>query len=293
MTKVRLETNAPGDFFVDSSCIDCDTCRWMAPATFDRARGQSRVHVQPRDAAEVHRALQALVACPTSSIHATERHDVRAVLRSFPDPVDGNVYACGFHSEKSFGATSYLIVRDGGRGNVLVDSPRFAAPLVERIEELGGVAWMFLTHRDDVADHARYRERFGCRRVLHEADLEPDTEAVEVVLRGDRASRLDDDLEAIPTPGHTAGSTCLRYGERYLFTGDHLARNPRTGGIYAFRSACWFDWSTQIESVERLIDVPFEWLLPGHGHRGRFEPSAAREALVECVREMRRPRAGT
>ena len=32
----RLPHNAPGDFFVDSTCIDCDTCRWMAPATFTR-----------------------------------------------------------------------------------------------------------------------------------------------------------------------------------------------------------------------------------------------------------------
>ena len=25
--RYRLATNAPGDFFVDASCIDCDTCR--------------------------------------------------------------------------------------------------------------------------------------------------------------------------------------------------------------------------------------------------------------------------
>src|SRR5205807_1309544 len=34
---LRRPENAAGDLFVDSSCIDCDTCRWMAPATFARA----------------------------------------------------------------------------------------------------------------------------------------------------------------------------------------------------------------------------------------------------------------
>lgn len=33
----RLASNAPGEFYVDSSCIDCGTCRWVAPASFDRA----------------------------------------------------------------------------------------------------------------------------------------------------------------------------------------------------------------------------------------------------------------
>ncbi len=33
-----------------------------------------------------------------------------------------NVYHCGYHSEKSFAACSYLITRPGG--NVMVDTPR-------------------------------------------------------------------------------------------------------------------------------------------------------------------------
>lgn len=33
----RVPENAPGDFFVDSTCIDCDTCRQVAPAVFGQA----------------------------------------------------------------------------------------------------------------------------------------------------------------------------------------------------------------------------------------------------------------
>jgi hypothetical protein len=39
--KKRVPENVPGDFFVDSTCIDCDTCRQIAPQVFcmDRAHG--------------------------------------------------------------------------------------------------------------------------------------------------------------------------------------------------------------------------------------------------------------
>ena len=40
----------PRNFYVDHTCIDCDTCRWMAPQTFGRTArsgpGQSVVHQQ-------------------------------------------------------------------------------------------------------------------------------------------------------------------------------------------------------------------------------------------------------
>ena len=55
----RLEHNASGDFFVDASCIDCDTCRWMAPDTFTQREGQASVHRQPVSDDERLRALGA------------------------------------------------------------------------------------------------------------------------------------------------------------------------------------------------------------------------------------------
>ena len=53
----------------------------------------------------------ALVACPTGSIGATQRHDAHIGIDAFPLPLDENVYFCGFTSESSFGAWSYLITR--------------------------------------------------------------------------------------------------------------------------------------------------------------------------------------
>ena len=137
-----------------------------------------------------------------------------------PDAITEDVLYCGYASESSFGASSYLVRRD--RGNVLVDSPRAARPLMERIAALGGVATMFLTHRDDVADHAKYARRFGCGRVLHAADIGHGTRDVERPVEGDAPVPLAPDLLAIPLPGHTRGSMALLFREKILFTGDHL-----------------------------------------------------------------------
>ncbi|PSP19358.1 MAG: hypothetical protein BRC58_00830 [Cyanobacteria bacterium QS_8_64_29] len=67
----RRPQNASGEFYVDSSCIDCDTCRWMAPEVFHRDGGQSAVYHQSGDAGQRERTLQALLACPTASIAKT------------------------------------------------------------------------------------------------------------------------------------------------------------------------------------------------------------------------------
>ena len=33
----RRTQNVNGNFYVDTTCIDCDTCRWMTPQVFERA----------------------------------------------------------------------------------------------------------------------------------------------------------------------------------------------------------------------------------------------------------------
>ncbi|MEM8615026.1 MAG: ferredoxin, partial [Cyanobacteria bacterium P01_H01_bin.105] len=163
--KARRSENVAGDLFVDSSCIDCDTCRWMAPKMFSRDGEMSAVHRQPTTSEERILALKALLSCPTASIGTvTPPKEIKQVQTQLPDLVTDNVYHCGYHSEKSYGAASYFIQRP--EGNVLVDSPRFTPPLVKQLEAMGGVRYLYLTHRDDVADHSKFRDYFGCDRIL-------------------------------------------------------------------------------------------------------------------------------
>ena len=282
----RLPDNVPGEFFVDATCIDCGTCRRVAPVVFVEGAGHSFVGAQPRDVQERRRAFMALVACPTASIGTSPRTDASEGARAFPEAIHDNVSFCGFTSESSFGAWSYLIERP--EGNVLVDSPRAAGPLLSALEARGGVATMFLTHRDDVADHAAFRKRFGCVRVLHEDDVTASTRDVERRIGGLEPVSLAEDLIAIPTPGHTRGHAVLLYRERFLFSGDHLAWSRRRGHLVAFRDANWYSWPETIRSMERLLDYSFEWVLPGHGERYRAEsPAAMRRQLERCIAWMK------
>ncbi len=282
----RVPEGVAGTFFVDDSCIDCDTCRWLAPATFAVADDHAFVARQPDAPAEVRRALMALVACPTGSIGTTAPVDCTGAIAAFPEPIAQNIFHVGFHAQASFGAASYF-VRRGPGANVLVDSPRFARPLVRRLEELGGVAWMFLTHRDDVADHRKFRDHFGCERILHRDDMTGSTRDVEWVLEGSDPTALDAELLAIPVPGHTRGSACLLFRDTFLFSGDHLAWSDDRERLVAFRDACWFDWRWQRRSMERLARHQFEWVLPAHGRR-RWMPAAQMcDAIAECVAWMR------
>src|SRR5438132_9961866 len=188
---LRLPENIPGDFFVDSTCIDCDACRQIAPETFIDAGDVSIVAHQPGSEEEAKRALMALVACPTASIGTVEHHDARIGIDAFPSLIAENIYFCGFTAESSFGAWSYLIVRpESEGGNVLIDSPRFATQLVKKIAAMGGVRTMFLTHRDDVADHQRFADRFGCERVMH-ADDGAQRLGIEHIIRDSEPVAID------------------------------------------------------------------------------------------------------
>jgi glyoxylase-like metal-dependent hydrolase (beta-lactamase superfamily II)/ferredoxin len=285
---LRLRQNAEGDLFVDSTCIDCDTCRQLVPEVFGRSdeAGASYVRDQPRSVEDRERALMALVACPTASIGSVSKADTKFASSRFPLDYGGDVSFCGFTSEDSFGAWSWLVRRP--EGNVLVDSPRAAGLLLDRIEHMGGVRWMFLTHRDDVADHAAIRRRFGCERVIHAADVTADTRGVERILEGDDPIRLAPDLLVIPVPGHTAGSAALLHADRDLFSGDHLWATEARSGLEASRSVCWYSWPEQVRSLRRLLDHPFRRVFPGHGPV--FEaPSitAAHEALQHLVSRFR------
>lgn len=280
----RIPENVDGDFFVDSSCIDCDLCRQLAPATFARTprKAQSYVRQQPDDDAARHRASMALVTCPTSSIGTLRKHDSRVAARAFPEPVADDVYFCGWAAESSYGAASWFIRRRDG--NVLVDSPRAASTLMARLEELGGVRYMFLTHRDDVADHQAYRDRFGCARIMHRGDA---VRGTELIIDGNAPVQLADDLVIVPVPGHTRGSCALIYKDTFAFTGDHVWATDDEDGLEAGADVCWHSWPEQKRSMARLAEHRFSWVLPGHGRRFRAASSdAMRDELLRLAAAM-------
>lgn len=278
----RRSQNVNGEFYVDSTCIDCDTCRWMAPEVFHRIDEQSAVYHQPTNETERLRSLQALLSCPTASIGTTDKpKDIKQAQETFPILVDENVYHCGYHAENSFAATSYLIQLP--EGNILVDSPRFTPPLVKRLEEMGGVRYMYLTHKDDVADHEKYNEHFKCDRILNADDITSDTRNIEIKLSGFEPYQLINDVLIIPVPGHSKGHTVLLYKNKFLFSGDHLAWSETLNQLVAFRDVCWYSWTEQVKSMKKLANYDFEWVLPGHGRRHHADVEIMRQQMQKCI----------
>jgi glyoxylase-like metal-dependent hydrolase (beta-lactamase superfamily II) len=157
---------------------------------------------------------------------------------------------------------------------------------VKKIDAMDGVRTMFLTHKDDIADHRRFAERYACERVMHAEDGAQRL-GIERVIRGSDAVVLDDDLIVIPVPGHTRGHMVLLYQKKFLFTGDHLAWSPNRQTLIAFRSACWYSWSEQIKSMEKLLDYEFEWVLPGHGRIHHGSADSMYRHLEGCIEWMK------
>jgi glyoxylase-like metal-dependent hydrolase (beta-lactamase superfamily II) len=167
----------------------------------------------------------------------------------------------------------------------MIDSPRFAGQLVKKIERLGGIRQILLSHRDDVADHEAFARRFSAERFMHQRD-NATRYGVEHVIEGDEVVSIDQDLMVIPTPGHTRGHVVFLYKNKFLFTGDHLSWSPVRNTLTAFRSVAWYSWKEQTRSMERLLEIDFEWVLPGHGRIHHEEASVMHTHLENCIAWM-------
>jgi glyoxylase-like metal-dependent hydrolase (beta-lactamase superfamily II) len=153
--------------------------------------------------------------------------------------------------------------------------------LARRFEEMGGVRYLFLTHRDDVADADKYAARFGAERIIHRLELSAQPDA-ERAIDGMEDVELAPEFVAIPTPGHTRGHCALLHRE-FLFSGDHLWWSRRRGRLTASRDVCWYSWPEQVRSVRKLAGYEFEWVLPGHGERVHFAREEMRREMEKVI----------
>lgn len=208
-------------------------------------------------------AWLAVEVCPTRSIRTESRQ--RAPEGLYPHALSAGIHLCGHNARSSYGAHSYFVQRPDG--NLLVDSPVFTRKLVQPFEDMGGIAKIILSHRDDVADAAKWADHFGAEVYIHEADRRAAPYATHVIEGAGPAEPtvVGPGLTILPVPGHTEGSVVLLMDDTILFTGDSLcwARDRQT--LHAFRNACWYSWPEQKNSLSALADHRFEQVFPGHG----------------------------
>ncbi|NNE74008.1 MAG: MBL fold metallo-hydrolase [Acidimicrobiales bacterium] len=281
----RHPGGAPGDWYVDRRCIDCDAARQVAPGLIERNPddGVSLFVHQPETPDEIEMAWRAVMVCPTRSVgHVTLKRPETPV---FPQDLGDGVYRLGHNSRDSFGAHSYLVRRPGG--NLMIDSPRWTREVYEPVAELGGIAHILLSHRDDVADAERYAERFGAKVWIHTTDRDAAPYATNLI-EGTEPAELIDGVIGFPVPGHTEGSVLFLVDDGLLFSGDSLSWNPRREQLRAFRNACWYSWPEQTASLGRFADSDYRFrrLFCGHGWNHDMDPAQFNTLLHQLVDRM-------
>jgi hypothetical protein len=115
---------------------------------------------------------------------------------------------------------SYVLERPAG--NVLVyNSPGLTAA-ASAIRDLGPANRLLINHEHE----AMYgMPELDVPVFVHRRDRAATARSMPVSGVFDRRQMIDDDLEVIPTPGHTAGTTSFLWDNgrhRFLFTGDFI-----------------------------------------------------------------------
>lgn len=283
----RHPAGAPGPWFVDDRCIDCDAARHVAPGLIERNPGDGVSYFvrQPETDEEIEMAWRAVEVCPTRSVGHVELR--RPEKPAFPQDLGDGVFRLGHNSRDSFGAHSYLVVRDGA--NLMVDAPRWTREVVGPVTELGGIDTVLLTHRDDVADADRYAEHFGAEVWIHADDSGAAPYATHLV-EGEEPVEVTAGVIGFPVPGHTKGSVLWHVDGHLLFSGDSLSWDPRREQLHAFRRACWYSWEAQTASLDRFAGsgLGFDRLLCGHGWSHDLDAGAFHDHLVDLVGRMGR-----
>jgi hydroxyacylglutathione hydrolase len=185
---------------------------------------------------------------------------------------------------------AYLLVREGG--NVLFCRSEHHGDH-QQIQDLGGIAHHYLTHWHEAAPGlARIRRMFGaklhCHRLAEKAVSEFSTVDHAFEARGVHLGGI----EVIPTPGHTAGSTCFLFksphGRTYLFAGDTLFPSRGSWQAVAFEDGNTADLKESLLLLRGLepdvvlcgasvADVPFKEMSQAEWHA----------ALDQAVRSLR------
>ncbi|WP_250121690.1 MBL fold metallo-hydrolase [Chroococcidiopsis sp. CCMEE 29] len=180
-----------------------------------------------------------------------------------PQAIWDNIFAFPPNRD-TLGGTAYFIVEN--EANILIDCPAWDDTNQKFLHHLGGIRWLFLTHRGAIGKTREIQEAFGCEVLVQEQEayLLPGLR----VIKFQQEFTLSNLAQAIWTPGHSPGSSCLYYADEggVLFSGRHLLPNQQ-GEPVPLRTAKTFHWSRQLKSIQLLIDrftpETLHYLCPG------------------------------
>ena len=155
------------------------------------------------------------------------------------------------------------LVHDADTGKTAAVDPSVAPPMLAAAKERGWrISHILNTHHhwDHTDGNLGIKEATGAIVVGPAYDRERIPGIDQAVDEESGFNFAGHEADVLFIPGHTRGHAVLLYRERFLFTGDHLAWSRRLEQLVGFRDACWYSWSEQIRSMEKLLDFRFEFV---------------------------------
>jgi hypothetical protein len=176
---------------------------------------------------------------------------------------------------------SFVLERE--RGNLLVYS-------TAALDDPGDISRWYLNHRHEAMFVS---DSVTAPLFVHERERPSVERRAHVRAAFSRRHTLDDDFEAIPTPGHTPGATAYLWdsGEhRFLFTGDTIYLRDGEWVAAVLDSS---DRAAYLHSLELIRELDFDVLVPwaasaGQPHHAVTSRAGARrriDAIAKRVRE--------
>jgi hydroxyacylglutathione hydrolase len=194
---------------------------------------------------------------------------------------------------------AYLLVRP--TGNVLFCRSEHDADH-RHIHDLGGLTHQYLTHWHEAAPGlARIKQMFGSKLVCHRLAETIVSKFSPVDITFETRDFHLGDIEVIPSPGHTPGSTCFRFksphGKTYLFAGDTIFPSRGTWQAVVFEDGNKSDLRqslAMLRSVDpdvvlcgaSVADIPFKAMSRAEWHAALGQ---AARSLSEDASEKQPP----
>ena len=186
---------------------------------------------------------------PTTSFSHRSLQNQFGHSPKLPQAIWNNIKAFSPNRD-TLGGTAYLIVEEA---NILIDCPAWDEVNQNYLSSIGGIRWLFLTHRGAIGKAQEIQQTFGCEIVIQEQEayLLPKSRVTTFY----KEFGLGDSAIVVWTPGHSPGSSCLYYPQHggILFSGRHILPN-KEGEPVPLRTAKTFHWLRQLASVQLLLD---------------------------------------
>ena len=152
---------------------------------------------------------------------------------------------------------SYVLER--AHGNLIVYNSPGVSESADAIRALGAPARLLVNHSHE----AMYgKPDLDVPIWIHRNDSPEVVQSLDVAGMFDGRTRIDDDLEVIPTPGHTAGTTSFLWDNgthRFLFTGDFIWIENGEWKAVVLSSALR---RAYLESLALVRELDFDVLVP-------------------------------